>query len=148
MKHLIRFNESSTDKREKFYKEYKDLLYYQNNLEEFDEEDNEFQDDELESEIWEIVDKYGLSKDDIDWILKNKDTSFDDVSYAQSIGFLKRISDSDEWLSDVDKIRSEFDKEFSSKSPSPSEKMEWYHKMRNKGFDGIEIFNSIPELHR
>ena len=46
MKHLIGFNENSTDKREKFYKEYKDLLYYQQNLEEFGEEDNEAQDDE------------------------------------------------------------------------------------------------------
>jgi len=33
--------------------------------------------------------------------------------------------------------------EFGDKEPTETEKMEWYHQMRNAGYDGIMIFNTL-----
>ncbi len=42
-------------------------------------------------------------------------------------------------------IELSWDSEFGGKNPTQAEKMEWYHKMRNKGYDGIVIFDTLKD---
>ncbi len=44
---------------------------------------------------------------------------------------------------DSEKIISSWNAEFGDKTPTTSEKMEFYHKMRTAGFDGILIMNAL-----
>jgi hypothetical protein len=48
-------------------------------------------------------------------------------------------------LTTVEEIEMEWEKEFKDKSPTQTEKMEWYHQMRTRGFDGILIFDVIGD---
>jgi hypothetical protein len=48
-------------------------------------------------------------------------------------------------LTSEEEIEMEWQKEFGSKSPTQTEKAEWYHQMRNKGHDGILIFDVIGD---
>ena len=36
-----------------------------------------------------------------------------------------------------------WESEFGDRVPTATEKMEWYHQMRNMGYDGIMIFNTL-----
>jgi hypothetical protein len=42
-----------------------------------------------------------------------------------------------------EQIELSWEQEFGDKEPSKTEKMEWYHKMRLAGYDGILIFNTL-----
>ena len=55
-------------------------------------------------------------------------------------------SPSDDWMNDEEQIETEWHLEFDGKEPTTTEKMEWYHKMRTKGFDGILIFDVVGHL--
>jgi hypothetical protein len=48
-------------------------------------------------------------------------------------------------LTTEEEIEMEWEKEFKDKSPTQTEKMEWYHQMRTRGFDGILIFDVIGD---
>jgi hypothetical protein len=48
-------------------------------------------------------------------------------------------------LTPEEEIEMEWEKEFKDKSPIQTEKMEWYHQMRIRGFDGILIFDVIGD---
>jgi len=48
-------------------------------------------------------------------------------------------------LTTEEEIEMEWEKEFKDKSPTQTEKMEWYHQMRTRGFDGILIFDIIGD---
>jgi hypothetical protein len=48
-------------------------------------------------------------------------------------------------LTPEEEIEMEWGKEFKDKSPTKTEKMEWYHQMRTRGFDGILIFDVIGD---
>jgi hypothetical protein len=48
-------------------------------------------------------------------------------------------------LTPEEEIEMAWQKEFASKSPTQTEKMEWYHQMRTKGHDGILIFDVIGD---
>jgi hypothetical protein len=48
-------------------------------------------------------------------------------------------------LTPEEEIEMEWEKEFKDKSPTQTEKMEWYHQMRIRGFDGILIFDVIGD---
>ncbi len=48
-------------------------------------------------------------------------------------------------LTTEEQIELEWEKEFKDKSPTQTEKMEWYHQMRTRGFDGILIFDVIGD---
>lgn len=48
-------------------------------------------------------------------------------------------------LTPEEEIEISWEKEFGDKEPNQTEKMEWYHQMRNKGYDGILIFNVIGD---
>jgi hypothetical protein len=51
-----------------------------------------------------------------------------------------------EFDSDVtieEQIESMFINEFGDRNPTATEKMEWYHQMRNMGYDGILIFKAL-----
>jgi len=49
-------------------------------------------------------------------------------------------------LTTEEQIELEWEKEFKDKSPiTQTEKAEWYHQMRMRGFDGILIFNVIGD---
>lgn len=48
-------------------------------------------------------------------------------------------------LTPEQEIEISWEKEFSGKAPTQTEKAEWYHQMRNKGYDGILIFNVIGD---
>jgi hypothetical protein len=48
-------------------------------------------------------------------------------------------------LTPEEEIEMEWEKEFKDKSPTQTEKMEWYHQMRTRGFDGILIFDVIGD---
>lgn len=58
------------------------------------------------------------------------------------------ISEDVQGLSDLtteDQIMMEWESEFKDKEATTDEKMEWYHQMRLKGFDGILIFDIIGD---
>lgn len=58
------------------------------------------------------------------------------------------ISEDVQGLSDLtteDQIMMEWESEFKDKTPTQTEKAEWYHQMRLKGFDGILIFDIIGD---
>lgn len=42
-----------------------------------------------------------------------------------------------------EQIELAWEQEFNNKKPSGTEKMEWYHQMRNAGYDGIQIFKTL-----
>jgi len=42
-----------------------------------------------------------------------------------------------------EQIELAWEQEFGDKEPTGTEKMEWYHQMRNAGYDGIMIFNTL-----
>lgn len=42
-----------------------------------------------------------------------------------------------------EQIQLHFEKEFLDKTPSKQEKLEFYHKLRKLGFDGMVIFKSL-----
>jgi hypothetical protein len=42
-----------------------------------------------------------------------------------------------------EQIEMAWEQEFSEKNPTETEKMEWYHKMRLAGYDGILIFDTL-----
>ena len=42
-----------------------------------------------------------------------------------------------------EQIEMAWEQEFSEKTPTETEKMEWYHKMRLAGYDGILIFDTL-----
>jgi hypothetical protein len=42
-----------------------------------------------------------------------------------------------------EQIELAWEQEFRDKEPTRTEKMEWYHQMRNAGYDGIMIFNTL-----
>lgn len=44
-----------------------------------------------------------------------------------------------------EQIKISWENQFSDKNPTKTEKMEWYHQMRKKGFDGIKIFKVIGD---
>jgi hypothetical protein len=46
-------------------------------------------------------------------------------------------------ISAEEKILSTWENEFSGKQPSGTEKMEFYHQMRELGFDGLVIFDTL-----
>ena len=58
-------------------------------------------------------------------------------SYGLQIGDLPKESTSEE------KIISTWESEFGSRTPTATEKMEFYHHMREAGFDGQIIINSL-----
>lgn len=58
------------------------------------------------------------------------------------------ISEDVQGLSDLtteEQIMMEWESEFKDKEATTDEKMEWYHQMRLKGFDGILIFDIIGD---
>lgn len=42
-----------------------------------------------------------------------------------------------------DEILKEWNDRFGDKEPTKTEKMDWYHEMREKGYDGISIFKVL-----
>lgn len=40
-------------------------------------------------------------------------------------------------------IEKSWEDAFGDKTPTTQEKMDWYHDMRNQGFDGVQIFNVL-----
>lgn len=42
-----------------------------------------------------------------------------------------------------EQIEMAWEREFGEKVPTQTEKMEWYHKMRSAGYDGILIFDTL-----
>lgn len=40
-------------------------------------------------------------------------------------------------------IEKSWEDAFGDKTPTTQEKMDWYHNMRNQGFDGVQIFNVL-----
>ena len=48
-------------------------------------------------------------------------------------------------LTPEEEIEISWEKEFNDKEPTQTEKAEWYHQMRTKGYDGILIFNVIGD---
>lgn len=46
-------------------------------------------------------------------------------------------------LTPEDKIITAWNNSFADKTPSETEKMEFYHQLRNAGFDGIVIFDTL-----
>jgi 4a-hydroxytetrahydrobiopterin dehydratase len=57
------------------------------------------------------------------------------------IGFDNKIEDD----SDEQKIIKTWEAEFAKRNPTTSEKMEFYHQMRNAGYDGILIMNALKD---
>ncbi len=53
---------------------------------------------------------------------------------------------SSDWMNDEEQIETMWHLKFDDKDPTPTEKMEWYHEMRTKGFDGILIFDVVGHL--
>ena len=48
-------------------------------------------------------------------------------------------------LTPEEEIEISWEKEFNGKEPTQTEKVEWYHQMRTKGYDGILIFDVIGD---
>jgi hypothetical protein len=46
-------------------------------------------------------------------------------------------------LTPEDKIKTAWNNTFADKTPNKTEKMEFYHQLRNAGFDGMVIFNAL-----
>lgn len=72
--------------------------------------------------------------------------------HAAERSAMSRIADEDEeydWVSyEEDQIENEWYLEFGSEEPTKTEKMEWYHNMRKRGFDGILISNFIKKIKK
>jgi len=76
MKHIKRFNESSNNKLDNFYKDYKELF----NL----EPGNEYTNHELWTEVGQLTLKHDMTKQDVKEILDNYDCNFDFYNFLQS----------------------------------------------------------------
>ena len=48
-------------------------------------------------------------------------------------------------LAMIDKIRAKWFEKFGDKNPTTTEKMEFYHQMRNEGFDGYVVFDALKD---
>lgn len=57
----------------------------------------------------------------------------------------KRPDDSEQDKTIEEQIESMFINEFGDRNPTTTEKMEWYHQMRNMGYDGILIFKALKD---
>jgi 4a-hydroxytetrahydrobiopterin dehydratase len=74
-------------------------------------------------------------------ILELTDEEYKKTFESIGIGFDNKIEDN----SDEQKIIKTWEAEFGTRTPTTSEKMEFYHQMRNAGFDGILIMNALKD---
>ena len=68
-----------------------------------------------------------------------------EISKEEFNSFKLTESKSAEKETPIDKIRSKWFEKFGDRNPSTTEKMEFYHQMRNEGFDGYVVFDALKD---
>lgn len=61
-----------------------------------------------------------------------------------SLKLTESVSEEDGTVA-IDKIRAKWFEKFGDKNPTTTEKMEFYHQMRNEGFDGYVVFDALKD---